>query len=42
MNNMFDKFLKIYIEKLKYFNYFKNTFRDYSHYFEKLIYQYKL
>jgi integrase/recombinase XerD len=37
MNNMFDNFLKIYIEKLKYFNYSKNTIRDYSHYFEKFL-----
>lgn len=37
MNNSKDKFLNIYTEKLKYFNYSKHTVRDYSHYFEKFI-----
>lgn len=37
MNNSRDKFLKIYIEKLKYFNYSEHTVRDYSHYFEKFM-----
>jgi len=37
MSNLVDKFLKIYIEKLKYFNYSKHTIRDYSHYFEKFL-----
>jgi len=37
MSNLVDKFLKIYIEKLKYFNYSKHTVRDYSHYFEKFL-----
>lgn len=30
MNNSKDKFLNIYTEKLKYFNYSKHTVRDYS------------
>lgn len=37
MNRLCDKFLKIYIEKLKYFQYSDNTIRDYSHYFEKFL-----
>lgn len=37
MNKISDKFLKIYIEKLKYFNYSAHTIRDYSHYFEKFL-----
>lgn len=37
MNNLYCKFLKIYIEKLKYFNYSKRTVKIYSHYFEKFL-----
>lgn len=37
MNNSIDKFLKIYIQKLKYFKYSKHTIRDYSHYFGKFM-----
>ena len=37
MNNSKDKFLKIYTEKLKYFNYSEHTIREYSHYFEKFM-----
>jgi site-specific recombinase XerD len=37
MNNLYNKFFKIYIERLKYFNYSENTIRDYSHYFEKFL-----
>jgi integrase/recombinase XerD len=37
MNILQDKFLKIYIEKLKYFHYSKRTVEIYSHYFEKFL-----
>lgn len=37
MSTSQDKFLKIYIEKLIYFNYSNNTVRDYSHYFKKFL-----
>lgn len=37
MKKLSDKFLKIYVEKLKYFNYSEHTVRDYSHYFGKFI-----
>lgn len=33
----FEKSLIDYADKLKYFNYSKNTIRDYSHYFEKFL-----
>lgn len=34
---LYNKFLNIYVEKLKYFNYSNNTIRDYSHYFQKFL-----
>lgn len=37
MNYLYNKFLKIYVEKLKYFQYSDNTIRGYSHYFEKFL-----
>ena len=37
MNSLHIKFLKIYIEKLKYFNYSDRTIEIYSHYFEKFL-----
>lgn len=35
INNSKDKFLKIYAEKLKFFNYSKHTVKDYSPLFIK-------
>jgi len=37
MNKIYIKFLKIYIQKLKYFNYSSKTVGMYSHYFEKFL-----
>jgi site-specific recombinase XerD len=37
MNNLYNNFLKIYIQKLKYFNYSERTIEMYSHYFEKFL-----
>lgn len=37
MSNLSNNILKIYVEKLKYFNYSDHTIRDYSHYFKKFI-----
>lgn len=37
MNTKYDSFLKIYEQKLKYFNYSKRTVEMYCHYFEKFL-----
>lgn len=37
MKEIHDKFLKIYIEKLKYFKYSNRTIEIYSHYWEKFL-----
>jgi len=39
MNNMYNNILKIYVEKLKYFNYSKRTTEIYLHYFNKFLIQ---
>lgn len=37
MNQLTDNFLRIYVEKLKYFNYANRTIEIYKHYFKKFI-----